>query len=167
MRNPPIKNWHNDKISLNVAEKPEEVGEPVAELPQVEAEIEEAEVSPTPPPEGVTPPTEVEGVREPVGEGKEPLKVFRGEADVREPDSRRIEGILSTTTNLTTAKIFTGEKGKIAEYVIDPKAKIVKVEDITKELLKTMPREKISADDWYDYARRNNIDVIDKRGVKF
>ena len=92
-------------------------------------------------------------------------KLYRGETNAIR-DERTIKGVMSTSTNPDIAKIFSGEKGISKEYFLDPKAKIIKMEDITKELLKIKPASEISAADWVTYAKENGYDAIDMRSLK-
>ena len=85
-------------------------------------------------------------------------KLFRGSTNAKR-DERTVEGVLSTSENPDIAKIFSGENGKIEEFILDPNAKIIKVENIPKELVK-------STRDWIKYAKDNGYDAIDMKSIK-
>jgi len=96
---------------------------------------------------------------------KGPQKLFRGTTDTAR-DERTVKGVISTSANIEAAKIFSGKEGKVQEFILDPKAKIIKVEDITKELSKTKELSAITPRDWINYARENGFDAIDMKSLK-
>ncbi len=93
--------------------------------------------------------------------------LYRGEnLKNRASDTRVKTDRFSTSTNPTIAEIFKGEGGNVTQYKLKPNAKVVKFEDLTKELLKTKKAEQITTNDVVQLARNKGFDAIDKRGVK-
>lgn len=91
--------------------------------------------------------------------------VYRGSTNAAR-DERTVSGVISTSENPDIAKIFKGKDGKFEEFVISPNAKIIKLEDITKELKKTKDQSTITTNDWIDYAKVNGYDAIDMKSLK-
>jgi len=93
------------------------------------------------------------------------IKVYRGTTNAVR-DERTIDGVISTSENKDVAKIFAGKNGKVQEFVVDPKAKIIKVEDITTALRKIKKPSEITPRDWVSYAKENGYDAIDMKSLK-